>query len=351
MRLRGSANMNVATVDGWQVVVPRSLGFAAGEHILFCEIDSFLPARDSRFGKLGGITKYDGTQGHRVATRMVGSQISQGTIFHLRDFPEVMDDRAGLKVDECRNTDFAEKLGVKKWQRAEEKARDTLGSLPTFLGKPDAVRVQNCPNFFTKAKYRKLIYQETVKMDGSTMTCYFVRKDSPYYKSLPELHPDSASWAHALHENGRFGVCSHNVELKNTPDNIPWQAAIHYGIASKLAGLGKNIAIQGELVGSTIQKNRHGYRAGEHEFLVFSVFDIKKQERWCPLEVERFAASMRLEHVGVLGYHTIPDIARHYDDLKARADMHPDEGLVFKCLQDGRWFKVISNYYLLKHGI
>lgn len=347
-----SANLNVVTIDGWQIVVSRQLGFAVEEQVLFCEIDSFLPASDARLRMPGNSTKYDGTQGHRVLTTMVSAQISQGAIFHLRDFPEIMDELTRLPIEDHGNTDFAEKLGVKKWQLPTgKKAQANLGSFPVFIGNCSSVRVQNCPNFFTKPKYKKLVYQETVKMDGCTVTCYFVRKDSPYYKSLPDLPGDAASSAHVVHDNGRFGVCTNNSDLKHALDSIPWQAAIHYGIPSKLAALGKNIAIQGELVGSTIQKNRHEYPEGEHEFLVFSVFDIDKQERWCPLEVESFAASQRLEHVGVLGYHALPDIARHHEDLLARASTHPDEGLVFKCLQDGRWFKVISNYYLLKHGI
>jgi RNA ligase (TIGR02306 family) len=336
-------------LDGWQVVVDRKYGFKIDEPVLYFELDSVLPVRDPRFKKCGKIIRYEGQDGRRLTSTMVKTHISQGAIFHLKLFPEI---EAALSNPDngVGGRDFSEILGVKKWEHTGDRAEDHHGMFPVFIQKTDMVRVQNCPNLFIKDKYETLIYQESVKMDGASMTCYFICKDSPFYKSLPELSPDCASQAQVvLFDQGRFGVCSRNNDLKPSAASIYWQAAIHYGLPRKLAALGLNIAVQGELVGSSLQQNQHGYAEGEHEFFVFSVFDIDSQQRWDPADVERLAETSQLEHVPVLGYHTIRSIARNHNDLLCRANLHPDEGLVFKCINDGRWFKVISNHYLLNH--
>lgn len=74
-------------------------------------------------------------------------------------------------------------------------------------------------------------------------------------------------------------------------------------------------------------------------------------KRWHPREVESFAAEHGLEHVPVLGYRTVREVARHHEDLQVRADLKDGEGLVFKsCAVDGRWFKVLSSRWIMEKG-
>ncbi|KAK8037421.1 hypothetical protein PG991_000767 [Apiospora marii] len=77
---------------------------------------------------------------------------------------------------------------------------NSLGQVPAFLPKSDLKRVQNCPNLFTE-KYKDAVYQESVKMDGSAETIYFVCRDTPWYKSLADM------------PQGRFGVCTRRNDL------------------------------------------------------------------------------------------------------------------------------------------
>ena len=46
-----------------------------------------------------------------------------------------------------------------------------------------------------------------------------------------------------------FGVCSRNFELKRDETNAWWEAAVKHGLEDKLRNLGREIALQGELVG------------------------------------------------------------------------------------------------------
>lgn len=46
-----------------------------------------------------------------------------------------------------------------------------------------------------------------------------------------------------------FSVCSRNIELKHDETNAWWEAAVKHGLEDKLRNLGREIALQGELVG------------------------------------------------------------------------------------------------------
>ena len=68
--------------------------------------------------------------------------------------------------------------------------------------------------------------------------------------------------------NGKFGVCSRNREVK-PGDNVYWQMAEAYMLEEIPDGL----AVQGEICGPKIQKNRLGLES--IGLFVFDVFDIK----------------------------------------------------------------------------
>ncbi|KAK3399934.1 hypothetical protein B0T20DRAFT_349534 [Sordaria brevicollis] len=230
--------------------------------------------------------------------------------------------------------------------------------IPSFIKKTDIDRVQNCPNLFTKAKYKLIVYQESVKIDGASMTCYFVPKTSKYFAGLHTPHFGSASFS--VLETGRFGVCSKSVDLPYSEDCPYWAAAIKNDVASLLEGLYKQglgshrgaLAIQGEVVGPTISGNHYNLPAGtKSSFTVFGIWDIETQSRWGPRSVQDFCATHHLSHVEVLGYVKLREIASSHAELLARANARQGEGLVFKsCAGDGRSFKVLSDRWITERG-
>lgn len=350
--------MNVATVDGWEVVFDQAKRFQVGKPVVFFEIDSFLPASNRLFAQLNQ-SRFGEMRGHLVSPIKYNKQISQGLIYHLADFPEIRADRKNWYADclpgypPASRKDYAAELGVVKFCLEGVKAAEQIGPFPSWIQKADMDRVQNIHKIFAHTKYGdpKMQFQESVKMDGQTMTCYYIRDDAQIYKSLPEITRDDDDDDDAclsFCDSGRFGVCTRTCDRRYLPNSLYWQAALHYGLRDKLAKLGKNIAIQGELVGSTIEGNPHAYADGEHEFFIFSIYDVDTHERWDPREVEKFAEDMGLKHVPVRGYFTLFDVGKSVADMLARACAQEFEGLVYKSVFDGRWFKVISPDWLMR---
>ncbi|KAK3687851.1 hypothetical protein B0T22DRAFT_489664 [Podospora appendiculata] len=383
-----SGQNDLITIEGWNVIAKKKMRLSPGDLVVFCEIDSFLPA-DGKHGaafsqaRIGNTITFDGQNGYRVGTQTYvsanSSKInSQGHIFKLADFSDLHQDvierreNYGLQEPEFKEfiqqVDYSAMLGVKKWESDAERSTaaqaaascKTKGGeikgpssykVPAFIMKTDMERVQNCPNLFIKPKYKKQIFQETVKMDGCTMSCYFINNTSRFFSHLNAVPTDKR----AVHPNGRFGVCSKKQDLvltnwKPLSKDAYWSTALKNNIHTKLAKLGKTIAVQGELVGWNINDNRHGYGPDEYDFFVFSVIDIEAGKRCTPQATEEFAREHGFKHVEVIGYHTVPRIARHHQDLIDRAELKPGEGLVFKNCTDGRWFKIVSNWYLTRQA-
>ncbi|KAK3306499.1 uncharacterized protein B0T15DRAFT_142883 [Chaetomium strumarium] len=379
----------VATIDGWKVVFKKSKKIERGSWVLFFEADAFLPAHtqfDDLFSEVGPVMTFKKEEGYRVGTTTwtdwgKNKIISQGHIFPLFQFPDIDEKVFGLHCDHhslteeqfgelIRELDFSDELGVKKWEAFPEEAEDADGVLavhpkpPAFILKTAMQRAQNCPNLFTKPKYRKFTFQESLKMDGANMTVYFVTRNSAYFSKLAPLPTSNSrnyNWdknfvKFAVHPNGRLGVCSRNHDLlphlipdpANGTRTVYWTTALSARLYEILPRLNQDIAIQAELVGADIQGNPYSYPAGKHELFVFSIFDIATSMRWSPWDVERFAADHDLNHVPVLGYYPLPAIAQNHQDLLDRAELKKGEGLVFKNCDDGRWFKVLSNRWILE---
>ena len=83
--IEGADAIELAVIDGWNVVTAKAVGHKVGDLVIYCEIDSFLPIepefeflRKSSFKKMG-----DGTEGFRLRTRKLRNQVSQGVILPL----------------------------------------------------------------------------------------------------------------------------------------------------------------------------------------------------------------------------------------------------------------------------
>ena len=44
--IEGADAIELAVVDGWNVVVAKNVGHKVGDKVVYCEIDSFLPIRE-----------------------------------------------------------------------------------------------------------------------------------------------------------------------------------------------------------------------------------------------------------------------------------------------------------------
>ena len=101
-------------------------------------------------------------------------------------------------------------------------------------------------------------YEVSMKMDGTSFTGFYV--------------------------DGEEGVCGRNWELKTDEDNQS-NSLVRMYIDSKLQEclrkLGKNYAVQGELMGPGIQQNREGFKT--HKLFIFDIysnryFNVKRSQ-------------------------------------------------------------------------
>lgn len=153
---------------------------------------------------------------------------------------------------------------------------------------------------------------------------------------------------------GKFGVCSRNLDLLEDENNTFWKMANKYNLRECLKGTNK--ALQGETVGSGIQGNP--YKMKDQDVFVFDVYDIEKRRYLNPEERNNFLAEIAPD------MKSAPILARNFElpegndavlaFVEGKSVLNPQverEGLVFKAegeTFDRFSFKGISNKYLLK---
>lgn len=142
----GADMISMATIDGWEVVVKKG-DFKPGDHVIYLEIDSWVPTTVAPFlTKSGRVPReYNGVPGERLKTVRLRGQISQGLILNYWNFPDVVNAFHKTRlVNHWDNNDFdvTEILGIQKWEpeiNANLSGR-AKGNFPYFIPKTDAER-------------------------------------------------------------------------------------------------------------------------------------------------------------------------------------------------------------------
>ena len=225
--------------------------------------------------------------------------------------------------------DVSELLGIQRWEPPQEfRAANAKGNFPHFIPKTDCERVQNLSHQVQQWVEDEVVFQKSEKLDGSSMTVFY--------------------------KDGEVGCCSRNLELKDDGTSTFCETAKSEKLVEKLISLGKNIALQGELLGGQIQGN--SYKITGFKFFLYDIYDIDKQEYLRPEVVEQFAAMHGISHVPIIGYVTLPKEdtiqALLLDaDGKSAVGCNPKrEGFVYKSTKDTSIsVKCISNSWLLSN--
>lgn len=348
----GADLISLGTIDGWQVIVKKT-EFKVGDLCLFYEIDSFLPL-EPRYEFLKKTTKFDGKEGYRLKTMKMKGTLSQGLALPLSMFPEI----TTTKLD----FDYSSQLNVIKYDNEQQeyaqkpglKSGKAKGSFPTFIPKTDQPRIQNLVTYFSTMTDEK--FEETLKLDGSSMTCYKVAYNPSRWEKFKYFFGFK-------HPENHFGVCSRNLELKRTANATQtfdnqgktsvynqsdfWSTAIKYDFESKIP---VGYAIQGELIGPKIQANHE--KVSELEFYCFNVFNINTGSYLLPQERREFCALHNIPHVPVINPNFQPlqlgleGLLKHVEGQSMNTGT-VSEGRVYKHVSKPITFKAISNKYLL----
>ena len=322
--------IEVATVGGWKVVVKKG-DFAPGDLAVYCEIDSFIPTTIAPF-----LTKpdqypkvFEGVQGERLRTVRLRGQLSPGLLMPM----SVMTDNGVIAQILKEDEDVSQALGIVKYEAPIPAclAGEVKGMFPRYIPKTDQERIQNLSVELAEWVRLGYTFEKTEKLDGTSMTAFMV--------------------------DGVFSICSRNLELKPNPDNSMFKAAIKQNLEAKLTQSGRNLALQGELIGNGIQGNK--YKFTDQGFYVFDIYDIDALRYLTPVERKAFVSEWNIAHVPVfqsavsLDGLTIDMLLKHAEGKSVMGDIEgpEQEGLVYKCNENPEVsFKCISNKFLLKNG-
>lgn len=341
-------NIEIICIGGWKCVSKKG-EFKADDPCLYFEIDSFLPVNNSNFEFLRK-TSYkvfkNGVEGFRLKSIKFRGVVSQGLALPVSTFKlkkwkigdDVTDQLGVVKYDPDVLGELPERKTNSKWiwrlkllffkikkffKKPESK------SFPSFIPKTDEERVQNLTHYISR--WEGIIFEETEKLDG-TSTTYFFNK-------------------------GVFGACSRNRQLlmgKGPFNNAAWELAKQYDLGNKLKKEVVNMAIQGEIIGPSIQGNK--YKLEKKDFFVFRIWLIDEKRYATPVERYTIVANFELKHVPIvnaqaLASKTIEEFLVRVEG-KSTLGHTEKEGHVFKSASGDKQisFKVINNKFLLKHG-
>ncbi len=292
--IEGADAIERATVLGWQLVVKKG-DYQVGDLAVYCEIDSILPDRpEFEFLK---------PRGMRIRTIRLRGQISQGICFQLSILPEDFE----IKED----ADCTAALGVTKYEFPIPAylSGTVKGKFPWFIPKTDETRVQVLQDVLDKYKGEKCYVTE--KVDGSSVTYYL--------------------------NNNEFGVASRNLELLEDDENSLWKVARELDIENKLRSLGKNMALQGEIIGEGIQSNK--LRIKGQTVLIFNAFEIDTVKYLNYYELKELLGTMELPMVPLVAtdYILENDIEAIIRRATIKSLLCPDvwaEGIVIRPLRE-----------------
>lgn len=414
--------VELAHVGGWQCVVKKD-EFKPGDRVMYVEIDSLLPISQPAFAFLAerteGLKTIDGIVYSRIRTIKLRGELSQGLILPLPE--KFQAEKVG--------TNLTNKLDVRKWEEiilnssgldarlngsgktwfehliklvAGKPAPSQFSPWPTTLSKSEQERVQNVGNHFAEAANNGELFEETVKLDGQSMTVFDV----------------------AIGGERVSGVCSRNYELSLDDIHFTWEQAIRRCVAQNLITLGSGmstalriakrtytsirnkeltvyaglkeffsrkffwftglsrvisargescvaytldnqvlhnlskwntlnndlISVQGELVGPGIQNNYE--QVETRQFYVYQLYRNGNQ-KVLPEEARRITEELGLKYVPVLNTttplpKTVKDALKRAVGKGALNSEVKREGIVFKSVSRDFSFKVISNEYLIQ---
>lgn len=330
----------MATVLGWHCVVKKG-EFKIGDKVVYLEIDSIPPADNPDFDFL----KNSKGKIKPIKTKKIRGVFSQGLIMPLSVLHTNDDIEEGTDVTEVLGIEKKEDEIIEFYKASKAFRKSTF---PPFIHKTDETRVQVLQKQLDLVQGK--VFVVTEKVDGTSFTA-FIR-------------------------DGKFGICSRNMEVDLEVDSPYSAIAKKYNLKEKFEYLRKysleyDFAIQGEIIGVGIQGNK--YKETEYECYLFNFFNIdrqkdigffaddKEREEFNDWTLENIALCLAMNTVPVVDEDFIMtnDIDKLVEYSVGESVLNPEqerEGVVFRLKHNREMsqygerisFKAINPYFLAK---
>ena len=340
--------IEVAQIDGWEVIISKSDNFSQGDKVVYIEIDSKMPKTP----------EYDFLKSRRyvVKTIKLRGQVSQGLVLPLavlppgdykvgddvteilgvtKHDPEAEQENAIVAENKKRNPIIKYFMRF-KWFRKLVVKRAAKDKFPDWIKKTDEERIQNKTGLFEQLKANKTQLSVTEKVDGTSAT-YFLKK--------------------VKKNKYEFGVCSRNRRLAKEDTSYYWNVERKYKINEALRKLIGNldwIVLQGEITGEKIQGNKYPMDGGER-FWAFNL--ISPEGKLTTEEMQRTLLHYGIYIVPIFDDKfvipedwEISDLV-HYVQGKSQIYPREREGCVFRNVEQNISFKCINPEFLIKNDL
>lgn len=336
-----------ATIENYPVIVQKDQ-FKEGDLCVFVFYDTVLPVkpefeflRKSSYSKL-----YDG---FRIRNMKMCGMYSSGIAFGLDILPEGFQPSLG--------DDVSDMLGIRKYDPEELQGRAQVQH-----GKKKSPVMLFLLRFRLFRKLYKRIHGKQVTTYPETVHKSNETNIEKTFSKLKEQYPDEKYYVSEKMEGSagawmlygkrrKYLVFSHNV-IRPTKDNNTWaQVGRKYKLESILRGEKRNLCIQGEICGPSIQGNIYNFP--DYRLFVYKVTDTDTGIPLQYVELERFCRCNMLTMVPVLEVDVVlPDTL---DEVLAGCEGKslydakiPREGLVWRGMRDQELgFKAKSRTYQL----
>lgn len=363
-----------AMVNGWSVIVGKDQ-FREGDFCVFFEIDSLLPECNT----LVNILK----RGNRLKTMRMAGVLSQGLAMNIDEAKCISTELgtefpANIEID----MDLTDILKITKWEEETEdglndnkkdksfriltlsrkflalKKRTNMFPSQYGVSKTDEERVENLLVQTEEWSNLGLEFERTMKMDGQSTT-WIIEKTGLFKTKFKHI---MASRNHTISESyndyERFTNVAKTTGIFSFLEGLYWTLSAHeyFGnieLAKTLINSDiKSIAVQAELCGPKIQKNRIGLQSDTLYIFNFIIKTNKGIYKFNPHEVLTVDLP-NLKLVPNLGKTKIgKNIQWFYDDVNQFK--YPNdrfaEGVVYRNYKRGISFKCVNPNYLIKNN-
>lgn len=325
--IENADNLVLARVLGWNVVINKVDNLKIGDKVVYFEIDSILPADNPKF------TFLLNSKGKMkpLKPKKIRGVVSQGLVMPLSILPE---------GDYQEGQDVTEALKVTKYEPevklsiGKNQVRINTKPFPVFIPKTDEDRVQTIPDLLKTYAGHKFVLTE--KLDGTSFTAYV--------------------------RDGKFGICSRNLEMPLDGTNLYGFVAIKFDLENKFLklrqALGYDFAMQGELIGSGIQGNKYGFK-NDNDIRWYNLFniDVQKDIGFYFSDTDEYVDFNGItlgEAAALIDMETVPILDSDFtmiDDVDALVDLASSKSLLNpEQNREGIVFRAKYNRQLTKYG-